>query len=120
MKHIINHIRNRLSYSFESVKNRYPCRIIKIENADNLTRNTTVTFRAVTKINIRTINIKELIKDSVLIEKFHPTECIKLGVAALGDILLKNNSTSVEEIINQYKTISRNLFGQMEEKHETK
>ena len=73
MKHIINHIRNRLSYSFESVKNRYPCRIIKIENADNLTRNTTVTFRAVTKINIRTINIKELIKDSVLIEKFHPT-----------------------------------------------
>ncbi len=39
-----------------------------------------VLYQAVTRINIRESSVTELLNDPLLIEKFHPTDGINLGV----------------------------------------
>ena len=64
---------------------------------------------AATKINIRTTTIQDLLADSLLVEKFHPTDGVKLGFLACGEILLKKD-ISLEEARSQYSKIINNMF----------
>lgn len=110
----INNIKNRLDYSIESIKNRYPCKIIKISWIDNSEENSTVTYRAVTKLNIRQSSPKEILDDPLLIEKFHPTDCVKLSFLAAGEILLKKVN-NLEEAKELYKKIINGMFKEFQQ-----
>jgi hypothetical protein len=44
-----------------------------------------------------------------LVEKFHPTDCIKIGFFAAGELFLKNNFSS-EEIQLKFKKISDEML----------
>ncbi len=106
---VMGNIVNRFHYSIESIKNRYPCKIIKVKNESDLNKNTYIIYQAVTKLNIRESSLKELLEDSLLIEKFHPTDCIKLGFLSATEILIKNKSCS-EETKNQYVKLVNGMF----------
>lgn len=109
MAKFIKNFRNKFYYSIESIKNRYPCKIIKIRGVDNFQEGATVTYRAVTNINIRESSPKEILDDPLLIEKFHPTDCVKLSFLAAGEILFKktNNLAEAKEL---YKKITTKMF----------
>jgi hypothetical protein len=112
MSKLIEKFKNKLHYSIESIHNRYPCKLIKIKHAGDFKKNSRVIYRAVTKLNIRECSIKEVLDDTSLVEKIHPTDCIKLGFIALGDILLKECS-SIEEAQTKYKQIINEMLKDM-------
>ncbi len=109
MPNFISNIKDRFYYSLESIKNRYPCKIIKIKNVGSLRETPSVTYRAVTKYNIRECSAKDIIDDPLLLEKFHPTDCIKLSFLAAGEILLKKTN-SLDEAMDLYKKIISEMF----------
>lgn len=107
MKSLLDRLKNRFYYSVESIKNRYPCKIVKVKDEANFDKGTQITYQAVSKLNLREVPLKELIDDSMLIEKFHPTDCIKLGFLCAADILIKKSSNLEEAkkaIRKNYKT----------------
>ena len=108
MPNIISNIKDRFYYTLESIKNRYPCKIIKIKNIENLGE-ARIIYRAVTKYNIRECSAKDIIDDPLLLEKFHPTDCIKLSFLAAGEILLKKVN-SLDEAKDLYKKIISEMF----------
>lgn len=99
----------------ESIKNRYPCKIIDIKNLTDFNKNTEVQFLAATKINIRTSAVQDILEDPLLIEKFHPTDGVKLGFLACGEILLREN-LSLEEAKSIYVKIINHMFQDLKEK----
>lgn len=103
----IENLKNRFYYSLESIKNRYPCKIIKIKNSENYNKKSSILFQAVTKI--RESTIFEILEDALLIEKFHPTDAVKLGSLSAGEILLKE-SRSIEEAQNKYQQILKGML----------
>lgn len=109
MEKFIQKIKNRFYYSIESIKNRYPCKIIKIKLSNNLKDNSIITYQAVTKLNVREATAKDILDDPLLIEKFHPTDCVKLSFLAAGEILL-NKSKNIEEAKEIYKHIILEMF----------
>lgn len=109
MPKFINNIKNRFHYTLESIKNRYPCQIIKVKNIENLDETPIITYRAVTKYNIRKCTTKDIIEDSLLLEKFHPTDGVRLSFLAAGEILLKNVN-SLDEAKELYKKIISEMF----------
>ena len=82
MKKIFSGLVNRYYYTLESIKNRHPCKIISVTNAKAYDKIAKVKYQAATKINIRTSSAKEILDDPLLIEKFHPTDGVKLGFLA--------------------------------------
>ncbi|OGT31566.1 MAG: hypothetical protein A3E87_00240 [Gammaproteobacteria bacterium RIFCSPHIGHO2_12_FULL_35_23] len=109
MKDLFNKLKDRLYYSAESIKNRYPCRIIRIKNELVMNKTTHIIYQAVTKLNLRELALKELVNDPLLIEKFHPTDCIKLGFLSAGELLIKN-ATNLEEARENYRRIIKDMF----------
>lgn len=107
MKNIFSGLINRYYYTIESIKNRYPCKIIDVTDAASYDKIAKVKFQAATKINIRISTAEEILDDPLLVEKFHPTDGVKLGFLACGELLLKDCSTLEEakekfqKIINQ-------------------
>ena len=95
----------------ESIKNRYPCKIIDTVNLCDFSQETKITFLAATKTNIRTCSVKNIIDDPLLVEKFHPTEAVKLGFIAFSEIILKEG-ISIEEARDLYSKIIRSMFDQ--------
>lgn len=93
----------------ESIKNRYPCKIINIKNLNDFSTPTEVQFLAATKINIRTSTTQAILDDPLMVEKFHPTDGVKLGFLACGEILLKEN-ISLEEARRLYLKITHHMF----------
>jgi hypothetical protein len=114
MKKALNALKNKLYYSVESIRNRYPCKIIKIQNELAIKEKSLVSFQAVTKLNIQRLPLNELIEDAMLVEKFHPTDCIKLGFLSAGDILLKNTE-SLSEARKKYNSILQKMFHDKED-----
>ena len=108
MKGILNKLKQRSIYSIESIKNRYPCRIIDIKYIDDTSRHAEVTYSCATRLNVRTSTIEDLLDDKVLIEKFHPSDCIKLGFISAGEILVKN--TEREKRQSQFFHIARQMI----------
>lgn len=109
MSNIIRKIISKYYYSLESIKNRYPCKIIAVKNIDKFDAPVDIKFIAATKINIRKLQVQEILSDPLLIEKFHPTDSVKLGFLACGEILLKDNMT-IEEARKLYLKITNLMF----------
>ena len=117
MKNFIERLKNKFYYSTESIKNRYPCKIIKIKDHFNPKKTTKVTYQAVTRFNLRESRVDDILDDPMIIEKFHPTDGVKLGFLAAGEILFKS-SKSIEEIKQDYEKIILNMFNGYEEKED--
>ena len=109
MQKVFEKIANRFHYTMESIKNRYPCKIIAASNLHDFSNTSEITFTAVTKINIRTCPIEDIVNDPLLIEKFHPTDTFKLGFISFSEILLKDGIT-IDEARDLYKKISTSMF----------
>ena len=88
MKNVINNLKNGYHYSIESIKNRYPCKIIEIDYSE--TSPCIITYRCATRLNVRKNTLEEILNDKSLVEKFHPSDCVKFGFISAGDILFKN------------------------------
>lgn len=104
----LHEIRDIFTYTIENMKNRYPCKIIKIGH-DSKFKNIVITYNAVTKTNIRKACITEILEDRNLVEKFHPADCVRLGFIAAGSILTDEN-LSREEANEKFNFISEQLF----------
>ena len=104
-------------YHFLSIKNRYPCRITA-ERIDPLTQETNVVYRVSPRRDEFEIKLKSLLDQPLLIEKFHPTETIRLGFMAFGDIFFNQ---SKEDAHKQYQHIIQKMNQSMsEDGHEIK
>jgi hypothetical protein len=93
----------------ESIRNRYPCKIIGVANLNDFSKKTSITYQAATKINIRTSLTKDVLDDPLLVEKFHPTDCIRLSFLAFGELIL-SGELSIEEAKERYNKISQSMF----------
>lgn len=109
MADLLKKLINKFHYSIESIKNRYPCKIIDVLNLYDFSKPSEIRFLAATKINIRTSETKAILEDPLLIEKFHPTDGVKLGFLACGEILLSDN-ISLDEARALYMQIITNMF----------
>lgn len=109
MRKMFDYVKNKSIYFLESIKNRFPCRLVKIQHLIEMDKKIIITYQAATKLNIRKTNIRDLMEDNLLIEKFHPTDCIKLGFLAASEILLKE-SRSFEEAKENYKKAASSMF----------
>ena len=116
MKNLAQSLKNRLYYSLESIKNRYPCKINQIKNQHISDKSTQITYQIVNKLNIREIELQDLVDDPLLIEKFHPTECIKIGFLCAVDILFKK-SAHLDDAKIKSKDILKNMFDIQGESH---
>lgn len=106
---ILRKVKNKFTYSMESIKNRYPCKLIKIKNHTNFDQTTLVTYRAVTRFNLRELTLEEILNDPMIIEKFHPTDAVKIGFMSAAEIFLKNDK-SITEIRQDYQKIVTNML----------
>lgn len=84
MLKIIKNMVNKYHYSVASIKNRYPCKIINVKDIDSFSKESIITYQAVTKLNVRKSTVKIILDDPGLLEKFHPTDAVKLGFIAFG------------------------------------
>ena len=109
MKKIFSGIINRYYYTIESIKNRYPCKIIAVSDFVGDDKIAKIKYQAVTKINIRTSTAKDILDDPLLVEKFHPTDGVKMGFLACGEILLKDCLT-IDEAREKFKTIIHEML----------
>ncbi|MBA2650118.1 MAG: hypothetical protein H0U75_11125 [Legionella sp.] len=100
---------NRYHYSLESIKNRYPCKMIFVKNIVDFDKKTEIQYIAASKVNIRTSSVQDILDDPLLIEKFHPTDGVKLGFLACGEIFFKNNIT-MDESKKLYLKILNHMF----------
>jgi len=106
---VLNKIMNKYHYAVESIKNRYPCKIIEISNINVFDKSTAIKYQAASKLHIRTATAQDILKDPLLVEKFHPTDGVKLGFIACGEILLNDNVT-IEQARKFYVEIANRMF----------
>lgn len=109
MKKIAEKLKNKFHYTIESIRNRYPCKLIKIKNFDDPNKKTLVTYQAVGRFNVRESTLENILNDPMIIEKFHPTDAVKIGFLSAGEILLKGNRNR-EEIQRDCELIISNMF----------
>lgn len=109
MKKIFSGIINRYHYAIESIKNRYPCKIIAVSDTNDYDKIAKIKYQAVTKINVRTSTAKDILDDPLLVEKFHPTDGVKLGFLACGEILLKDSAT-IDEAREKFQKIIHQML----------
>src|SRR3990167_10607087 len=106
MRKFLSGLVNRYHYSIESIKNRYPCKIIAVLDTGKTAK---IKYQAVTKINIRTSTAKDILNDPLLVEKFHPTDGVKLGFLACGEILL-GDCVTIDEAREMFQKIIHKML----------
>src|SRR3990167_7040977 len=114
MKKMVEKLKNKFYYSIDSIRNRYPCKLIKIKNHYDINKKTMITYQAVNRLNVRESTLENILNDAMIIEKFHPTEAVKIGFLSAGGILFKKGKSFLESR-NQLKkkkftTFSESLF----------
>ena len=109
MTSLFEKVINKYHYAIESIKNRYPCKIISTKNIDCFDKDTVIQYQAASRLNIRYSTTQELLNDPLLIEKFHPTDGVKLGFLACGEILLKEDMP-LEKARELYLKIINQMF----------
>lgn len=83
-------IKDKIHYALQSVRNRYPCKIVNIKNYDTTSKESVVVFQSVKAFNISTLTLRSLMEDPLLLEKFHPSDAVKLGFFCLRNYATKN------------------------------
>lgn len=109
MSNVFSLIINRCTYALESIKNRYPCKIVSMKFSNDFSSPTEIQYFAATKTNIRKSTIQEVLNDPLLIEKFHPTDGVKLGFISFGEIILKE-SLSIDEAREKYTFLIESMM----------
>ena len=104
MKNNLSKLLDASVYFLSTMKNRYPCKILKIRH--NKENSFSILFKAGGKFSTIEMEVSKLIEDSALIEKFHPFESMQLGFLstyALLDLKSKDNpSEKIPENINKH------------------
>ncbi len=101
---------NRAIYFQESIKNRYPCKIIGYSYEKGIT---IVHFCILGKIhNIHQISSKDLLSDGSLLEKFHPKDAAKIGFSIGCDVLLEKSGD-----VSIYNNTMATMFGEKNAKY---
>lgn len=95
-----------LTYHFPG-KNHYVCTLVG-EKAGKDPFNTIVVYRFIGKRDIYKISLRELLNDHELVAKFHPTQAIKLGAIAMGDLLFSENEESSRR--QKFEAVKRKLL----------
>lgn len=111
MKAFFKKFKARYNYSVESMKNRYPCKVIAIKYADDLSRPCEITYQYVTRLNIRKASLKDLLADRLLVEKFHPSDCVKFGFISAGEILFRECAGEMD-LKKRYQSIIGKMLDQ--------
>lgn len=111
---LIDYFKNKSAlspYKMMSVQNRYPCMLIGEKHLYDC-KTTIIQYVVKSKRDVvYEINIDELLNDPLLIEKFHPTQAVKIGCIAMGNILY---STPETEIKQKYEHIMENMLNTSE------
>lgn len=95
MKNAINLFKDRIYYALACMKNRYPCKILKISNYEDGDE-AIITYQSGTRFNIRTGALRQILNDPSLVEKFHPTDGVRLGFLSSGQILFEGNQSMIK------------------------
>ena len=69
MRKLVEKFNNKICCSVESIKNRYPCKIIKAKCHDNLSKASVITYQAVSRLNLRESSVENLLSDPMIVEK---------------------------------------------------
>ena len=109
MKQLIEHLKNKTIYSLACIKNRYPCKLMRVKNLFSEKNHASVVYKIAIKFNFVESGISEILDNPDIIEKFHPMDGVKLGFLAASDILLKE-FTTIGEARKKYNNIANNLF----------
>ena len=104
-------IANRYHYTMESIRNRYPCKIISVENLSDFSKKSIIRYQAAVKLNVCSSPVKNILDDPLLIEKFHPTDGVRLGFLSFGELILKDG-ISIEEAKELYLKLISKMFDQ--------
>jgi hypothetical protein len=111
---LFKRVNNFFSYASASIKNRYPCKIEEILYLYDLTQDTQIQYRVLTRFDVRIQTIQEILLDPLLIEKFHPSDGARFGFIAAADLLLKKRSPNatiqVNELLKEYKAVGDKMF----------
>ncbi len=108
---LLRNIQNALIYAVTAIKNRYPC---KIDTFHLFTKSkpTEIEYRVLNRFDARTSSIHDIVLNNSLLEKFHPSDALKLGVILAGDMLFKDNgSITYEELHEKYKLFCAEILG---------
>lgn len=91
VQNFISDVIGFIQYRKATKSNYYPCKLIgeKPNNAEQ--SNTVIIYRHIGKREIFEISVKDLLDKRDLLERFHPTEAVKFGAIAMGDILFQEN-----------------------------
>jgi len=88
--------KNAAEYYFLSLRNRYPCKIVGEKFNEN-THETIVMYKVLPKKEEFEIRLKDLLENQSLLEKFHPTQTVKLGFMAFGEIFFNQPKENAYE-----------------------
>jgi hypothetical protein len=105
---IISLSNENIQYKLASIKNRYPCLLIGEKIFPNKEKPTIQYVIKSKRDVVYEITIQELLNDPLLIEKFHPTQAVKIGCIAMGNILCNTPPKQRKEKCSQ---ILNGLFG---------
>lgn len=75
-----------IHYCSSSEANYYICKLVGEKNISD-SPNTVILYRMLGKRDLFEISVNDLLDNKELLEKFHPTEAVKFGAIAMGDIL---------------------------------
>lgn len=91
-----------IQYHLASLRNYYPCKLVG-EKQTKEKCNTVILYRMLGKRDVHEILIQDLLATPELVAKFHPTEAVKLGSIAMGDLLLKEGTDMRKEVFDEIR-----------------
>ena len=98
---------NSIYYYFATHRNQYYCKLIGEKLNPQEKSNTIILYRLLGKRDIFEISIRELLDNRDLLEKFHPTEAVKLGAIAMGDML---STIEHDATVARFQEIKRKML----------
>lgn len=101
----LGQVSSATAYHYLSIKNRYPCRVVG-ERINSNTQETIVLYKVLPRKEEFEINLKDLLDQPMLVEKFHPTEAIRLGFMAFGDIFFNQPK---EKAYSKYQDMIKHM-----------
>lgn len=97
----LKNIRASFEYKLAEMKNHYPCKAIAQKTIKP--GETSILYTILGKRHVHEVSIQTLMDDPNLINKFPPTQAVKFGAIALGDLLFNLPEEKREEKFNQIK-----------------
>ncbi len=79
----------KTSFIRQHPKNKYPFKLVGGKSSDQI-NGTVITYTILGKREGHEKDLREIINNSELLEKFHPTEVVKFGFISLGDSIFSN------------------------------